>query len=116
MNQTFAGFIRNNLHLAPVRAVNLYINDTRKDTRSSVLERIDSAHKAGKIDGAYRVTLRGYVEACWSVYDKSSKLVDVRDPKDWHSVGGGRMRKTHIEPDNSGVVDPGFGQRPCLCG
>lgn len=114
MNQTFPGYLLNNKTVRQVRAVSLYINDTRKDTRGSIRTRIDAALKAGKIDASYHATLHEYLDVCYEAYLKSGKLVDTRDPRDWHSVGGGRMRKTHIEADNSGVVDPGFGTRPCL--
>ena len=96
------------------RAVGLYIKDRRNDARGVLRDRFDSALKAGEIDGIRHATLNEYLDLCYTAYLECGKLADDRDPRDWRSLSSGaRMRKTHIEPDNSGVVDPGFGTRPC---
>lgn len=117
MNQTFAGFIRGNKIVRQARCVALYIEDPRKDTRGVIRARFDAALKRGEIDGAYHAALNGYLDICHAAYLKCGRLADDRDPGDWKPLpNGARMRRAHIEPDNSGVVDPHFGTRAYATG
>jgi len=111
MQQTFAGFLMNHKRVCQARAVVAYIDNVRKDTRGTIRARIDAALERGHIDAAYHETLHTYVDECHAAFLRCGKLLDMRDPRDWKPLGkGATMRETHIEPDNSGVVDFGFGR------
>lgn len=95
MNRTFAAFL---IGLAKrgrrdARSAALYVGK-RTDGRKRILERVDAALKAGKIDAEWHRTLTGYLDALGEEFIKSGRTVDERDPREWNDLGNGaRVRK-----------------------
>lgn len=76
-------------------AVRLYINKPT-DAPNDAKRRIDRAEKNGDITADRAVALKAILKDCAAQHKRSGNIVDVRDPRDWRSLGdGARMRRTH---------------------
>lgn len=102
MIKTFAGFLKGNVSITPVRAVALYV-EKRTDGKGDVKRRIEADHAKGVITDGRKETLLSYLEACWEVYLKTGKQVDERDSRDWEDLGNGARRKRTFKNSDGGA-------------
>lgn len=98
MTRTFAGYViglaKQNVRQA--RSVALYIGK-RTDTKTQIMERVDAALKAGKIDAEWREQLKKYLDLLHGGYTDGGKLLDDRPSREWEELGNGARRKKAIK-------------------
>jgi hypothetical protein len=62
-------------------------------TLHRMTERILAALNAGKIDSEWYIVLDETLASLYAAYTRSGQTVDVRDPREWESVGSGYRRR-----------------------
>lgn len=81
------------------KSVELYV-ENRTDTHGEVVARIRNDRIKDVIDNRRMEVLLHRADFCQQAWMRVGRIVDMRDPRDWATIGEGcRMHKVHKDSD-----------------